>query len=166
MVLCLWTAELPPVSAVSVWTSQAPHGSFPVNIQRFSILPRGLLLQSPAAAQGGLLSPLLTERPCQGYTHSNKALVVHLLGQEEEREPAQVSEAFCDRPAIGGVILEQEEAKGSQFCQTLGVRNGMDPCALCSPHGVVQQSGVAKPHVALSHRGTFPIVPLFFFPPL
>lgn len=77
-----------------------------------------------------------------------------------------MSEVLCDCPAIGGVILGQEEAEGPQFCQTSELRNSVDPCALCSPHAAVQQSGVAKPHVALSHRGTFPIVPLFFFPPL
>lgn len=88
------------------------------------------------------------------------------LASEEQREPAQVSEVLCDCPATGEVILGQEEAERLHFCQTLRAQNGVGSCAFCSPHAAVQQSGAAKPHVAPSHRGTFPIVPLFFFPPL
>lgn len=168
MGLCLCRADLHQVSAVSAWVSQAPHGSLPVNVQRFSVLTHGLLLQSSAAAQVGLLSPQLTEGPCQGYTLQGcgRCLLCICLAGEEKRQPAQVSEVLCDCPAEEGVILGQDEAEGPQFCQISGVRNGMDPWDFCSPHAAVQQSGVAKPHVAPSHRGTFPIVPLFFFPPL
>lgn len=94
MGLCLCMAELHQVSVVSVWMSQAPHGSFPVNIQRFSLLTHGL--QSPAAARGGLLSPQLTEGPCPGYTLQGcrRPLLCVCLASEEEREPAQVSGAL------------------------------------------------------------------------
>ena len=149
-----------------MWTSQAPHGSFPVNIQRFSTLADGLPLQSPAAAaQGSSLSPQLTEGPCQAHMLQGcrRCLLCSCLARKEEREPAWLSEVLCDCPEMGGDILAQEEAEGPQFCQTKGVRNGVDSCALCSPPAAVQQSGVAKPHVALSHRGTLPIVSLFFF---
>lgn len=86
------------------------------------------------------------------------------LASEEESEPAQVSEVLCDCPVTGEAILGQKEAAGPQFYETWGVGNGVDLFALCFPHAAVQQPGVAKPHIALSHRGTFPMVPLFFFP--
>lgn len=140
------------------------------SIVRDSVLTPGLPLQSPAAAaaQAGLLSPQLTEGPCQGYTLQGcrRCLLCSCLASEEQREPAQVSELLCDCPATGEVILGQKEAEGLQFYQTLRVQNGVEHCASCSPHAAVQQSGAAKPHVAPSHRGTFPVVPLFFFPPL
>lgn len=83
MGLCLCRADLHQVSAVSAWMSQAPHGSLPVNVQRFSVLTHGLLLQSTAAAQVGLLSPQLTEgaMPRLHTPRMRKVLAVHLFGR-------------------------------------------------------------------------------------
>lgn len=128
----------------------------------------GLCTTVPSSSTGWLVAPTANEGPCQGYTLQvwRRHLLCICLPSEEERELAQVSEGQNHYPTIGGVILGWEEAGGPELCHSSGVWNYMDPCALCSPHTAVQQSGVAKPHVAPSHRGTFPIVPLFFLTPL
>lgn len=142
---------------------QAPQGSLLWGMWNFFRLSQGSLL--PSSSTGWLVAPIANEGPCQGYTLQGwrRCLLCICLSSEKEREPAQVSEGLSDCPEIGGVILRWQEAGGPELCHSSGVRNDVDPCALCSPHTAVQQSGVAKPHVAPSNRGTFPIVPLFFF---
>lgn len=125
----------------------------------------GLSTRVPSSSTGWLVAPAANKGPCQDYTLQRwrRCLLCICLSSEEEREPAQVSEGLNDCPAIGEDFLGWEEAEGPECFHSSGVWTDVDPCALCSSRAAVQQSGVAKPHVALSHRGTFPIVPLFFF---
>lgn len=118
--LCLYLAELPKSVQFESGQGRLPkahsHGECSVRLHQ------GFLLQSPAAAQGGLLSPQLTEGPCQGYALQGwRRCLCICLSSEEEREPAQVSEGLSDCPAEGGVILGWEEAEGPKFCHSSGV---------------------------------------------
>lgn len=89
-------------------------------MQRFFRLNQDVLLQSLAAAQGGLLPPqLMRDHAKAGHSPRMEIVLTCIcLSSEEEREPAQVSEGLSDCPAIGEVILGWEEAEGPEFCHS------------------------------------------------